>query len=157
MGLLQKANKAFKKRKKYKKPKNQQKSKFDSRNDFHDHLATSTNIRLVRQYCMFINFIPFDYIRRRLLYSDLNNIAPEHYTKSITARLTDIQAVSHPDDRGIFIQVLESAYRFSLGSFAGGKTIHFNFIKIFSSCKNGFSYKRTYGRIILIYRIYVYV
>lgn len=59
-------------------------------------------------------------IRRRLLYSDLNNIAPEHYTKSITARLTDIQAVSHPDDRGIFIQVLESAYRFSLGSFAGG-------------------------------------
>ncbi|XP_031635334.1 calcium-binding mitochondrial carrier protein Aralar1-like isoform X1 [Contarinia nasturtii] len=55
----------------------------------------------------------------RLLYSDLNNIAPEHYTKSITARLTDIQAVSSPDDRGIFIQVLESAYRFTLGSFAG--------------------------------------
>ncbi|XP_055301851.1 calcium-binding mitochondrial carrier protein Aralar1 isoform X1 [Sitodiplosis mosellana] len=55
----------------------------------------------------------------RLLYNDLNNIAPEHYTKSITARLTDIQAVSSPDDRGVFIQVLESAYRFTLGSFAG--------------------------------------
>lgn len=55
------------------------------------------------------------------MYSDLNNIAPEHYTKGITARLTDIKAVSSPDDRGIFIQVLESAYRFSLGSFAGGK------------------------------------
>lgn len=60
------------------------------------------------------------FFHSRLLYSDLNNIAPEHYTKSITARLTDIQAVSSPDDRGIFIQVLESAYRFSLGSFAGG-------------------------------------
>lgn len=56
------------------------------------------------------------------MYSDLSNIAPEHYTKSITSRLTDIQAVSSPDDRGVFIQVLESAYRFSLGSFAGGKT-----------------------------------
>lgn len=59
--------------------------------------------------------------RRRLLYSDLNNIAPEHYTKTITARLTDIQAVSSPDDRGVFIQVLESVYRFALGSLAGGK------------------------------------
>lgn len=58
---------------------------------------------------------------RRLVYSDLNNIAPEHYTKTITARLTDIQAVSSPDDRSVFIQVLESVYRFSLGSLAGGK------------------------------------
>lgn len=58
---------------------------------------------------------------RRIVYSDLSNIAPEHYTKSITARLTDIKAVESPDDRGIFIQVLESVYRFSLGSLAGGK------------------------------------
>lgn len=60
-------------------------------------------------------------IGRRIVYSDLNNIAPEHYTKGITARLTDFKAVSSPDDRGIFIQVLESTYRFSLGALAGGK------------------------------------
>lgn len=55
------------------------------------------------------------------MYADLSHIAPEHYTKHITARLTDIKAVESPDDRGIFIQVLESAYRFSLGAFAGGE------------------------------------
>lgn len=58
---------------------------------------------------------------RRLVYADLANIAPEHYTKHITNRLTDIKAVESPDDRSIFIQVLESAYRFSLGAFAGGE------------------------------------
>lgn len=58
---------------------------------------------------------------RRIVYGDLSNIAPEHYTKGITARLTDIKAVSSPGDRGVFIQVLESVYRFSLGAFAGGK------------------------------------
>lgn len=57
--------------------------------------------------------------RRRVVYSDLNNIAPEHYTKQITTRLTDYKAVSSPDDRSIFIQVLESTYRFSLGALAG--------------------------------------
>lgn len=57
------------------------------------------------------------------MYADLANIAPEHYTKNITARLTDIRAIDSPDDRSIFIQVLESAYRFSLGAFAGGKSV----------------------------------
>lgn len=55
------------------------------------------------------------------MYNDLNNIAPEHYTKQITTRLTDIKAVSSPDDRSILIQVLESTYRFSLGALAGGR------------------------------------
>lgn len=61
------------------------------------------------------------HLYRRIVYADLSNIAPEHYTKHITARLTDIKAVESPDDRSIFIQILESAYRFSLGAFAGGK------------------------------------
>lgn len=65
--------------------------------------------------------LSFPHSRRRIVYSDLSNIAPEHYTKGITARLTDIKAVSSPGDRGVFIQVLESVYRFSLGAFAGGK------------------------------------
>ncbi|XP_068152109.1 calcium-binding mitochondrial carrier protein Aralar1 isoform X1 [Drosophila tropicalis] len=55
----------------------------------------------------------------RIDYSDLSNIAPEHYTKHITHRLAEIKAVASPADRSAFIQVLESTYRFTLGSFAG--------------------------------------
>ncbi|XP_059091848.1 calcium-binding mitochondrial carrier protein Aralar1-like isoform X1 [Tigriopus californicus] len=55
----------------------------------------------------------------RIMYSDLQTISPEQYMKQITARLTDIHAVSSPEDRGFVIQVLESVYRFALGSIAG--------------------------------------
>uniref|UniRef100_A0A1B0FNV3 Mitochondrial solute carrier protein n=1 Tax=Glossina morsitans morsitans TaxID=37546 RepID=A0A1B0FNV3_GLOMM len=55
----------------------------------------------------------------RVVYSDLNNIAPEHYTKHITTRLAEIRAVESPADRSAFIQILESTYRFTLGSMAG--------------------------------------
>ncbi|XP_017101160.2 calcium-binding mitochondrial carrier protein Aralar1 isoform X2 [Drosophila bipectinata] len=55
----------------------------------------------------------------RIDFSDLNSIAPEHYSKHITHRLTEIKAVESPADRSAFIQVLESSYRFTLGSFAG--------------------------------------
>ncbi|KAL5285325.1 SLC25A12 family protein [Megaselia abdita] len=55
----------------------------------------------------------------RIAYNDLSNIAPEHYTKHITTRLAEIKAVDSPDQRSILIQTLESAYRFTLGSFAG--------------------------------------
>jgi len=58
----------------------------------------------------------------RIDYSDLSNIAPEHYTKHMmTHRLAEIKAVESPADRSAFIMVLESSYRFTLGSFAGGK------------------------------------
>ncbi|XP_017772095.1 PREDICTED: calcium-binding mitochondrial carrier protein Aralar1 isoform X2 [Nicrophorus vespilloides] len=55
----------------------------------------------------------------RIVYNDLNAIAPEQYFKQITNRLAEIKAVSSPEDRGVVIQVLESAYRFALGSIAG--------------------------------------
>lgn len=55
----------------------------------------------------------------RIVYSDLNHIAPEHYIKRITMRVTDLKAVDSPSDRSVFIQMLESAYRFTLGSVAG--------------------------------------
>jgi solute carrier family 25 aspartate/glutamate transporter 12/13 len=55
----------------------------------------------------------------RIVYNDLNAIAPEQYYKQITNRLAEIHAVSSPEDRGIIIQILESAYRFTLGSVAG--------------------------------------
>jgi solute carrier family 25 aspartate/glutamate transporter 12/13 len=55
----------------------------------------------------------------RIVYADLSAIAPEQYFKQITKRLMDINAVKSPEERGVFIQILESAYRFTLGSFAG--------------------------------------
>lgn len=55
----------------------------------------------------------------RIVYNDLQAIAPEQYFKQITKRLAEIKAVSSPEERGIFIQILESAYRFTLGSIGG--------------------------------------
>ncbi|XP_030556310.1 calcium-binding mitochondrial carrier protein Aralar1 isoform X2 [Drosophila novamexicana] len=55
----------------------------------------------------------------RIDYSDLSNIAPEHYTKHITHRLAEIKAVDSPNDRSALIQMLEATYRFTLASFAG--------------------------------------
>jgi hypothetical protein len=64
---------------------------------------------------------------RRIVYSDLANIAPENYIKKITARITDIKAVETPADRSAFIALLESAYRFTLGAAAGGEFDDFFF------------------------------
>lgn len=55
----------------------------------------------------------------RIVYNDLYAIAPEQYFKQITNRLAEIHAVSSPEDRGVVIQILESTYRFALGSIAG--------------------------------------
>jgi len=54
----------------------------------------------------------------RISYSDLESIAPEQFFKQFT-RLAEIHAVSSPDERGFVIQILESVYRFTLGSLAG--------------------------------------
>ncbi|XP_044761097.1 calcium-binding mitochondrial carrier protein Aralar1 isoform X1 [Coccinella septempunctata] len=55
----------------------------------------------------------------KIVYNDLYSIAPEQYFKQITNRLAEIKAVQSPEDRGVVIQILESAYRFTLGSVAG--------------------------------------
>ncbi|KAL1505732.1 hypothetical protein ABEB36_005228 [Hypothenemus hampei] len=55
----------------------------------------------------------------RIVYNDLYAIAPEQYFKQITNRLAEIHAVSSPEERGVLIQILESTYRFTLGSIAG--------------------------------------
>lgn len=55
----------------------------------------------------------------RIIYSDLYSIAPEQYFKQITTRLAELKAVSSPEDRSVFISILESVYRFSLGAIAG--------------------------------------
>lgn len=64
------------------------------------------------------------------MYTDLSSIAPENYIKKISARLTDIKAVESPADRSVFIAILESAYRFTLGSVAGGEYLTIKTIKI---------------------------
>lgn len=57
--------------------------------------------------------------RGRVVYTDLQAIAPEQYYKQLNNRLAEIHAVSSPEERGFLIQVLESTYRFTLGSIAG--------------------------------------
>ncbi|XP_050463118.1 calcium-binding mitochondrial carrier protein Aralar1 isoform X1 [Cataglyphis hispanica] len=55
----------------------------------------------------------------KIVYNDLVAITPEQYFKQITKRVAEIKAVSSPDDRGIIVQMLESGYRFVLGSIGG--------------------------------------
>ncbi|XP_011642138.1 calcium-binding mitochondrial carrier protein Aralar1 isoform X5 [Pogonomyrmex barbatus] len=55
----------------------------------------------------------------KIIYNDLVAITPEQYFKQITKRVAEIKAVSSPDERGIIVQMLESGYRFVLGSIGG--------------------------------------
>lgn len=55
----------------------------------------------------------------KIVYNDLTAITPEQYFKHITRRLAEIKAVSSPEERGIVTQILESSYRFVLGSVGG--------------------------------------
>ncbi|XP_031368124.1 calcium-binding mitochondrial carrier protein Aralar1 isoform X3 [Apis dorsata] len=55
----------------------------------------------------------------KIMYSDLVALTPEQYFKQITKRLAEIKAVSSPDERGVIVQILESGYRFVLGSIGG--------------------------------------
>ncbi|XP_046601741.1 calcium-binding mitochondrial carrier protein Aralar1 isoform X2 [Neodiprion lecontei] len=55
----------------------------------------------------------------RIVYNDLIDITPEQYFKHISKRLAEVKAVSSPDERGVVTQILESGYRFILGSIGG--------------------------------------
>lgn len=55
----------------------------------------------------------------KVMYSDFQEISPEQYMKQVTKRLTEIKAVEKPEDRSPLVAVLESVYRFTLGSIAG--------------------------------------
>ncbi|XP_076652552.1 calcium-binding mitochondrial carrier protein Aralar1 isoform X4 [Halictus rubicundus] len=55
----------------------------------------------------------------KIVYNDLVAMTPEQYFKQITKRLAEIKAVSSPDERGVVVQILESGYRFVLGSIGG--------------------------------------
>lgn len=56
----------------------------------------------------------------RISYSDIDKVAPYRPTKAVLMRpIAEVKAVESPEERGVGIQVLESAYRFLLGSIAG--------------------------------------
>lgn len=55
----------------------------------------------------------------KIVYNDLVAMTPEQYFKQITKRLAEIKAVSSPEERGVIVQILESGYRFVLGSIGG--------------------------------------
>jgi len=55
----------------------------------------------------------------KVMYSDFVEIAPEQYMKQVTKRIMEIHAISSPEDRSSLMAVLESLYRFTMGSIAG--------------------------------------
>ncbi|KAK7583745.1 hypothetical protein V9T40_004708 [Parthenolecanium corni] len=56
----------------------------------------------------------------KIVFNELQTISPEQYFRHIhNRRIAEIHAVSSPDDRSLIIQVLESGYRFLLGSISG--------------------------------------
>ena len=55
----------------------------------------------------------------KVVYSDFQEMTPEQYMKQVTRRLTESKAVEKPEDRSPLVAVLESVYRFTLGSIAG--------------------------------------
>lgn len=55
----------------------------------------------------------------RIVYHDLERMAPDRLMKSLTKSFTDVKAVQSPEERGVLVQILESSYRFTLGAIAG--------------------------------------
>lgn len=55
----------------------------------------------------------------RVTYSDLQAIAPDQYMKKVNQRIAASKPSAAPVDRSFGSQVLESAYRFTLGAVAG--------------------------------------
>merc|ERR1719339_57612 len=55
----------------------------------------------------------------KVRYSDFVEITPEQYMKQVTKKIMEVKAVSTPEERSSLMAVLESVYRFALGSVAG--------------------------------------
>jgi len=55
----------------------------------------------------------------KVRYSDFVEITPEQYMKQVTKKIMEVKAVSTPEERSSFMAILESLYRFALGSVAG--------------------------------------
>jgi len=55
----------------------------------------------------------------KVRYDDFVAITPEQYMKQVTKKMMEVKAVSSPEERGPLAAVMESLYRFALGSVAG--------------------------------------
>lgn len=55
----------------------------------------------------------------KITFSDLEKIAPFRPTRYLSKPIAEVKAVSSPEERSVLIQILESGYRFALGSIAG--------------------------------------
>lgn len=55
----------------------------------------------------------------RITLHDIERIAPYRPVRYLAKPFAEVKAVSGPEDRGVMIQMLESGYRFALGSIAG--------------------------------------
>lgn len=55
-----------------------------------------------------------------LILSDFSVIAPDQYYTKVNKHILKIKAVNDQKERGFVTEVLESCYRFALGSLAGG-------------------------------------
>lgn len=55
----------------------------------------------------------------KVTFSDLEKIAPFRPTRFLSKPIVEAKAVTSPEERSVFIQILESLYRFGLGSIAG--------------------------------------
>jgi len=55
----------------------------------------------------------------RVTYVDLQSIAPEQYLKQIHQRLASVKPATKIEDRSVLSHIVESGYRFALGSVAG--------------------------------------
>lgn len=74
----------------------------------------------------------------RITYQDLELIAPLHSTKYLSKPIAEVKpsASTHAGERGVGIQVLESVYRFFLGSIAGatGATVVYPIDLVSTGC-----------------------
>ena len=75
--------------------------------------ATPLEIDILFQLSNFINR------SESIIYSDLQKLAPEVYMKNVTRRLVDIKLVHTAEDRTGPVRLLESLYRFFVGSMSG--------------------------------------
>lgn len=84
-------------------------------------LQVSQTISQVTPLELEILFLIVDLLKQtgRITYADLQSIAPDQYMKKIQQRLGAHKPASAPVDRSVVVQVMESAYRFTLGAIAG--------------------------------------
>lgn len=77
-------------------------------------IGTPIEVDILFQLNELINHSP------TIILADFLSIAPEQYYTKVNRRILDMKAVQSPAERNWLTEILESLYRFTLGSIAGG-------------------------------------